>query len=362
MHRESGPSIAFLVSCVLIAGCTVHRAPQEFTASPSCLRVAPPGSTPLRWSLRDDPAERSALDAWCEGVGPAVFLPAGDTEVPVADSIAIVNWNAHIGSGDLDGLIDDLRSGALTGQPVTEFVLLLQESHRAGRDVPARIPSWAAAATNPPDPDRPGRADITDVARRHGLWLLYVPSMRSGRDAGDVPEDRGNAILSTQPLESPAAVELPWERQRRVAISASIELRTRDGRSTELRLVSAHLDNRSRLGRIARSFGIGRLRQAEALAAFIDDGRPTAMGADLNTWLSGHLADAARILRRALPLPGVLPERPTATLPGPLPDQKLDYLMFALPSGWTAGYRVLDDEYGSDHHPLLGWVRFTAAP
>jgi endonuclease/exonuclease/phosphatase family metal-dependent hydrolase len=355
-------AIVFLAACSLLGGCTVHRAPDTFSAAPSCLRVTPSGGASLHWSLRTDPSERSALDAWCEGVGPAVFLPAGDTEVPVADSIAIVNWNTHIGSGDLDGLIDDLRSGVLTGRPVNEFVLLLQESYRAGRDVPARIPSWAVAATNPPDPERPGRSDITAVARRHGLWLLYVPSMRSGRDAGEVPEDRGNAILSTLPLQSPAALELPWERQRRVAISASIELRAGDGRPTALRLVSAHLDNRSRLGRIARSFGLGRRRQAEALADFVNDGGPTAMGADLNTWLSGHLAEAAKVLRRTLPLPGVLPERSTATLPGPIPDQKLDYLLFALPSGWTAGYRVVADEYGSDHHPLLGWVRVNATP
>jgi hypothetical protein len=39
---------------------------------------------------------------------------------------------------------------------------------------------------------------------------------------------------------------------------------------------------------------------------------------------------------------------------------RLDYLMFRLPDGWTADYRVLADTWGSDHRPLLGWLHFDA--
>ena len=42
-------------------------------------------------------------------------------------------------------------------------------------------------------------------------------------------EDRGNAIVSTEPLHTPFAVELPLERQRRVAVGAGIDVRTPNG-------------------------------------------------------------------------------------------------------------------------------------
>ncbi|MEN3339278.1 MAG: hypothetical protein V7647_2954, partial [Acidobacteriota bacterium] len=61
---------------------------------------------------------------------------------------------------------------------------------------------------------------IEPVAAALGLSLYYVPSMRNG---GAAPhEDRGNAILSSLPLTDLAAYELPFERQRRVALGATI--------------------------------------------------------------------------------------------------------------------------------------------
>ena len=65
------------------------------------------------------------------------------------------------------------------------------------------------------------RIDIVEAAGRLGLSLVYVPSMRNG---SDTDEDRGNAILSTEPLSDVAAVELPFERQRRVAIDAAVSV------------------------------------------------------------------------------------------------------------------------------------------
>jgi endonuclease/exonuclease/phosphatase family metal-dependent hydrolase len=311
------------------------------------------------WVLRNEPEERTALDAWCWGVGPAVFETV-PTPPAAIDSVAIVVWNAHIGSGDADRLIGDLRSGRLTGAPVANFVLLVQEVHRLGPGVPPRIAPWVAVARPASDPARAGRRDVLDVARTNGLSVFYAPSMRSGRAQGEASEDRGNAILSTLPLRSPAAIELPWERQRRVAVSADVEGRTSAGSVWALRLVSAHLDNRTRLAQIQRSLGAGRRRQAEALAQYLTDRRPTVLGADLNTWLGGQRAAAARVLRAALPMPEMLPAAATVKLPGPLPDMHLDYLLFRLPQGWDGSYRVIDDAYGSDHRPLLGWVRIMA--
>lgn len=123
-----------------------------------------------------------------------------------------------MGGGDLPRLLTDLRAGRLTGgDSVTNFVLLLQEVYRADADVPR------GAATRPrriaQSPEHSRRSDIVDVARAQGLHLFYVPSMSNGWTDGDaLAEDRGNAILSTLPLSDYAAIELPFEGQRRVAL------------------------------------------------------------------------------------------------------------------------------------------------
>lgn len=274
-----------------------------------------------------------------------------------AESLLVVVWNAHVGAGDLAGLIADLRSGTVTGSPEHRFVLLLQEVHRAGAAVPASVPEWGQVARRSGD-DEGGRPDVVRVAREQGLSLLYAPSMRNGADDdGGPPEDRGNAILSSLPLANPTLIELPWERQRRVAVAATVVSRTRDGRDWQVRMISAHLDNRARFGQIHRSFGAARLRQASELARVFSGPGPAVLGADLNTWEAGAEAGAVRALREAFPLPESIPDRPTAPLPWILPDLQLDYMMFRLPEGWEGGYRVLDGTWGSDHRPLVGRIR-----
>ena len=61
--------------------------------------------------------------------------------------------------------------------------------------------------------------DVRDIAERFGLSVAYVPSMRNGPATRlDEREDRGNAILSTEPLIDVKAIELPFGKQRRVAV------------------------------------------------------------------------------------------------------------------------------------------------
>lgn len=342
------------------AGCAVHRAPVGLASAASPCQEGRAGTgqaAPMRWALRHDPSERRALDAWCWGVGPVVMHDvAGVAPAPAIDSLAVVVWNNHEGEGDLAALLRDLRSGALTGAPVREFVLLLQEVYRGGPAVPADMPAWAVGASRIGDPGAPGRVDVVAEARRAGLSLLYAPSMRNGlRDDAGPPEDRGNAILSTLPLSAPTLVELPYERQRRVVVEADIAGHTSHGRAWRLHLVSAHLDNRARFGRFFRSFGAARLRQARTLAAELPDG-PTVLGGDLNTWVRGAASPAVQALRDRLPGPAVTPTGATAPLPGPLPSLRLDYLFFRLPDGSHGRYHVLDRTYGSDHRPLIGWI------
>ena len=240
-------------------------------------------------------------------------------------------------------------------------VLLLQEVFAGGPRLPAAGAgsAWAARiADRPPGGDR---SDIVSFARRAGLSLVYVPSMRNGGPGdGGPPEDRGNAIVANVPLSSPRAIELPFERQRRVAVAASVAVG-----AGVVDLCSVHLDNRARWRQAWRSLGAARRRQmAGLLAAFggTEAGSPTGradahvLGGDFNTWCRGRSEGAYRVARRRFPLP----ERPDPTpthhweLGGRL--RHSDHLLFRLPPGWRGGYRRLDDTFGSDHHPLVGTV------
>src|SRR5205085_9937427 len=106
---------------------------------------------PVRWLRVGADNEITALDRWNAGVGPpfVVSRPPGleTTAVPV-----VISWNTHVGAGDVDTLVADLRSGTLTGHPVSSFVLLLQEAYRSGADVPSKSSgraSWASAQRPP---------------------------------------------------------------------------------------------------------------------------------------------------------------------------------------------------------------------
>ena len=113
--------------------------------------------------------------------------------------------------------------------------------------------------------------DVVETARSLGLNLRYAPSMRNGVAASD----RGNAILSSLPLEDAHAIELPLVLQRRVAVSARVTVG-----GIKLRLVSAHLDPRGPPGH--RWLGAtGRALQAGYLVNSISDDL-VLLGADLN--------------------------------------------------------------------------------
>jgi endonuclease/exonuclease/phosphatase family metal-dependent hydrolase len=311
-----------------------------------------PISESVTWISPVASGERRILDRWCETVGTVVVTaaPAATSGVAAADVVAIISWNMHVGGGNLRRLIADLEAGRLTdGQPMPEFVLLLQEAHRSGPSVP----NWVTA--NLPVPSRIApltshrREDIVTVASSLGLHLFYVPSMRNGRDARDA-EDRGNAILSTLPLTKLRAYELPFERQRRVALAARAQGWTTAGHSWSLDVVNVHLENRAGRRRWWLRSGAARARQVRALLDRLPEDRPMVLGGDLNTW--GGSERALEQVRERFE-PWTL-EDPSPTFRG----MRLDYLFVRLLQGVQADYRVLDDAYGSDHHPLIGVVRW----
>jgi endonuclease/exonuclease/phosphatase family metal-dependent hydrolase len=81
--------------------------------------------------------------------------------------------------------------------------------------------------------------DVGALATRLHLHSVYVPSMRNGRlFPSDAREDRGNAILSTWPLDDLRAIELPFGRQRHVGVAARVMVPG----LPPLRVMTVHLD------------------------------------------------------------------------------------------------------------------------
>ena len=230
-------------------------------AQPTCA-AAVPG---IRWLRVSAANERASLDRWCSGVGAPVRIEPTRHEENFSGPLPLVSWNMHVGGGDLDAFVADLRGGKLTGRPEPDFILLLQEAYRAG-EVPSEGSASWAAAVQPVLPHRV-RSDVTEGARRLGLWAVYIPSMRNGRP-GATTEDRGNAILSTRPLADVTAIELPLENQRRIAIAATATIAGRP-----IRIVDTHFTNMvahhltfhtSRLGAM-----VSECQQAKGVAATI---------------------------------------------------------------------------------------------
>ena len=299
-------------------------------------------SASLQWFAPDGTAERDRLDGWCAGVGAAAVQPLGATgSLPIRlEDITFVSWNVHVGSGDVRAFVSDLRKGNLAGgRKVGHYVLLLQEAVRTD-GVPALAKNAAGASRIDAHRDA-ASADILQIARELGLSLVYVPSMRNGKSDADPREDRGNAILSTLPLSDLVALELPGERQRRVVIIAQAE---------SVWVGAVHLDALGSGSRRLWVFWTPWLREVQirSMASRLPDG-PLVIGGDLNTW-HGRGERAVRFLDHLQDATPVSVDRPGLSL------RVLDYLFFRTGQDRRAHYRQVENRYGSDHSPLVGWV------
>lgn len=319
------PRVSSLVATVAITGCTLHA-----NANPAIGGLGAPSPIP-----------------------PSLLVDSGDAQPTASDSLIIVSWNVHVGGGDIPAFVADLRSGALTGAPVRDgFVILLQETHRTGGAALRSAPGQDGQTLHN-DPPEGTRLDVVEVAERLGLDLAYAPAEPNGRsEPGAPPEDRGVAILSDLPLSSARVIELPNERQRRVALVGTVRGIRCDGSPWSLRVATAHLENRAPWRRVLDSFGAVRSRQARSLLQQLGDD-PVVLGADLNNWGPDFLEPALDMVRRRFP---DSPEADGATYSVAGVSRRLDHLFFRLPLGTTAAVRVAPDRYGSDHAPVLGVV------
>ena len=305
------------------------------------------------------------LEGWRRNVGALVALDFADTsgEVKAANSnsLVVLSWNVWIGHGRLLDLVKQIRRGDFAKQganPDLPFVVLVQEAYRHDPGMAAGLAKHAGGIR----PSRSGqsREDIVETANALGMNLLYAPSMRNGA----MQSDRGNAILSTLPLEDTEAIELPHLLQRRVAVMASVRVG-----GSRLTVVSAHLDPRGPISH--RVLGArGRSLQAQHLIdALVQDS--VILGADLNI-VAGRLEATWRLLRAAgfrMGVPEMLPHW-RHTFHG-VPQLLIDYLLVRDRAGVIARASVhrLDEQpqdrgkfvFGSDHHPLLSRIDFESA-
>lgn len=336
-------------SGVLIAsaGCAGATARAERSGRVLACRAVAELGAPVSWW----PAEVSAaLDAnapWCDAVGPVIAGTADAVDrAPRGGGVVVVSWNMAVGAGDLEALLADVGAEERrAGRPAPEVIVLLQEAFRAGDLVPAKYAAHARIASRIAGGRRDGR-DIVALATRLGMHYAYVPSMRNG----SVSEDRGNAILSTLPLRDVTALELPFERQRRVAVAARVA-----AGDTVLRVVSVHFDARRPFWKGSIFTGrSGRERQARALIEALSAGSPgdpVIVGGDFNT-LGGVREPAVHWLTERIGRVACGDAHTHIT------GLQLDHL-FASRAGAMACER-LDGRYDSDHHPLV--ARLAAAP
>lgn len=373
MEQTRNVAMAALSAAALALGACGNRPPtlDELLDDDNCRRTVLMGNAALEvgalesdsaraqaaearafdWQLPPESLEVTRLNAWCAAVGPAVVGDFGDSVrvTPVVDTLWVVSWNVHVGGSDLDGFMQDFRAGRLTGGSRPEhFVLLVQEAHREGDLLPQLEPGEPGGSPVQELPPGGERVDIIAAAERFGLRVLYVPSMRNGET-----EDRGNAILSTLPLESPVAISLPVARQRRVAVAAYLGARTRDGRDWRIQVASVHLES-SPSG--WRSDEEQRLEQAEALIELLPPSEAAIAGGDFNTKTRGRSEALVFPMRRAYPQTPRFPTGPTYRKAFGLYREYLDYIFFRLPEDTDAWYDRVSRVYASDHFPLVGRV------
>jgi endonuclease/exonuclease/phosphatase family metal-dependent hydrolase len=220
--------------------------PAADASHPSCRLLKTIGQNteviPVAWTSPSTVADKAKLDRWCETVGPALYHAGARSPRNGDGSILVVDWNINVGNGDIPALIAQLTEAELAaGRGKPDFVFLLQEVFRRGPD----LPPVASGASIPGRISSPAD-DIQSLAAKLNWWMFYVPSMRNGDQTGPLAEDRGNAILSSLPLEAMEAIELPFSVQRRVAITATV----RDARQDlRFKVATVHLDTRAPLSR-----------------------------------------------------------------------------------------------------------------
>ena len=383
-------TLTTLAVAAALTGCAAGhemdvRAPVGACATTPEARVA--------WARPVSEGEQSRLDDWCSatgepvvhhastpaarpealqgtsrGGGPALAVDPSllQADVAVVDSLVVATWNVEVGSGDLVRFLGDRLGFECStasedpAPPRVPFVLLVQEAHRASYDIP-KIPNGVALPSRIGKTAAHGdRMDIVNIAAACNLSLFYAPSMRNGAESeGQTPEDRGNAILASVPLTDLAAIELPLETQRRVAVAAIAHPPGQD----PIRVVSFHLDVAANLLRVLTTGNSTRLRQGLGLASALDEldaangHLVSVIGGDVNSW-----SEKESVIRH---LSEQFPDSPPPTSEGTRGSYPTDHMFVRTFEGSNVSvadnsYRIVPDTYGSDHRGKMLTLRFAS--
>lgn len=289
-------------------------------------------------------SRQDVLERWCASVGPALLRTSAVSPAHIK-RLMVVTWNVHVGGGQVEEFVKQ----HWVDRDDTGLVLLLEEAYRADDSVPEFWPQGLRV----PDAIRPKprSPDVVRLAERLNMSATYVPSMRNGFaiKVGE-REDRGNAILSTEPISDVRAITLPFGKQRRVAVAATITPRGSSQSSPgKFRVIATHFD-----------VGGSRVAQAEAFAdriAQLSD-LPLIVGGDFNS--PGGLRDkAVEAVARQIPMESCGTGR-TFTWPQRinllafLNFGRFDFMFSNLEaSGLARQCTTINDWFGSDHRPVV---------
>jgi endonuclease/exonuclease/phosphatase family metal-dependent hydrolase len=301
------------VLCALLAvsGCIAQPTMAIVSPPPSCVPAVAPVPVWIAPASRHD---RAALDRACAQIGPPQIAGTPAVAHDAGRAVTVVSWNLHAGAADLPRFLHDLGVPATAGN----VVLLLQETTTGARTALARA----------------------------GFAIAYAPEHAWPADQGG---ERGNSIAATLPLTDVTVIELPVERQRRVAVAARIDV-DGTGPRPPVAFISTHLE----VGWLAPRGGSeeARQRQAQALIDAVALGGmaslPIVIGADANASY-GDDEPAIALLRQEFP-DARQRRRPTWRGPYGLRRQ-LDYIFARV--GRPLQVSVRDERYGSDHYPLV---------
>jgi endonuclease/exonuclease/phosphatase family metal-dependent hydrolase len=328
MHR-----FLFFVCVASAISCAPWRPPlQSAPTAPALTCVGSPET--LQWADISDKTHRGDLDSWCSSVGAPLVWSSPSLQAGEARRLLILSWNVHVGGGHVKEAVEELLDRFDEGHNDTGIVLLLQEAFRAGDVVPESFPRIFKT----PGRIAPKRlsSEIGRLAEELGMSVAYVPSMRNGNPlAGEDREDRGSAILSTEPLSDIIAIELPMLKQRRVVVMATVT--PRGSHVPPLRVMTTHLDTLGPRG-----------TQAKALANYISElpaEPPLVMGGDLNS-LWGVRDTTVTTMSTVMSMEPCGTGRTHVF-------GRFDYIFSTLGPTPARTCETLQNKFSSDHRPVL---------
>jgi endonuclease/exonuclease/phosphatase family metal-dependent hydrolase len=357
------------IGTILLTGCM----PSFEVVAPDSDRqtcLDPSTDPPILWFTPVGTGENRALGDWCENVGPPIIrqTPAADFSNLPDDSLDVLVWNVEAGDGwvteflEQNGRIECSGPTSRVPDDGLHFVMLAQEALRRSNEIPREVVNGALLPRVGSGDTNPGAfLDLIQVAERCGLAIFYLPGSRNGPDEyAGLREDKGNAILSTLPLQDFAGIELPFESIRRVVPVATVE--PESGR--KIRFASAHFITTPPPWRVVMTGNSARERQALGLidglmrieAAYGETA--VVLGGDLNTF--SNRETALRKLRRYF---GESPPPFNEPTRGPI---HADHILFRANTFFDSrpdhiipgSYQRIDDLYYSDHYPVRARVRF----